>query len=270
MSGVGGLARGCDLTLFGDPIERARSYFLDHNRKALGSLRGRLQIVAHHGPNLPGSGLLGSSRIILRRLLPLPPDRVAPSWCRRPEAITQAQLKPYLNLVKVRIAKNRHNQTWQTLDNRWRVLVQQAQKNIIAHFESGKAGNEYELMAAREVVKLAPEVSPRDVVEVVGAMIMMRIMEPRCFKSDEALWMQLARRVRGLTDLHVGERWDHKRQRLRRRYRELSPKAALFLGRWLATALGIAGQGLAKPKRRSAIAAPTKAGELKEALSKLV
>ena len=155
------------------------------------------------------------------------------------------------------------------MDNRWRVLVQQAQ-DIIAHFESGKAGNEYELMAAREVVKLAPEVSPRDVVEVVGAMIMMRIMEPRCFKSDAALWMQLARRVRGLTDLHVGERWDHTRQRLRRRYRELSPKAALFLGHWLATALGIAGQGLAKAEQAERDSRANESRELKEALSKLV
>ncbi|HXE70376.1 MAG TPA: hypothetical protein VN523_13530 [Hyphomicrobiaceae bacterium] len=185
------------------------------------------------------------------------------------KAITQAQLKPYLKLVKVRIAKNPDNQAWQTLDNRWRLLVQQAQ-DIIAHSESGKAANTYELMAAREVVKLAPEVRPRDVVEVVGAMIMMRIMEPRCCKSDEALWMQLARRVRGLTDLHVGERWDHTRQRVRRRYRELSPKAALCLGHWLAAALGVAGQGLAKAEQAERDRRTTESRALNEALSKLV
>jgi hypothetical protein len=185
------------------------------------------------------------------------------------KAISQAQLKPYLKLVKVRIAKNPDNQAWQTLDNRWRVLVQLAQ-DIIAHFESGKAGNKYELMAAREVVKLAPEVRPRDVVEVVDAMIMMRIMEPRCFKSDEALWLQLARRVRGLTDLHVGERWDHTRRRVRRRYRELSPKAALFLGHWLAKALGVAGQGLAKAEQAERDRCAKESRELNEALSKLV
>ena len=185
------------------------------------------------------------------------------------KAITKAQLKPYLELVKVRIAKNPNNQAWQTLDNRWRVLVQQAQ-DIIAHVENGKAGNKYELMAAREVVKLAPEVRPRDVVEVVGAIIMLSIMDPRCFKSDQALWMQLARRVRGLSDLHVGEHWDHRRQRVRRRYRELTPKAALFLGHWLATALSVAGQWLAKAEQAERDRCAKESRELNEALSKLV
>jgi hypothetical protein len=184
-------------------------------------------------------------------------------------AITNAQLKPYLALVRVRIAKNPDNQAWPSLDNRWRGLVQQAQ-DIIAHVESGEAGNKYELMAAREVVKLAPEVRPRDVVEVVGAMIMMSIMSPRCFKSAEALWTQLARRVRGLTDLHVGERWDHTRQRVRRRYRELSPKAALRLGHWLATALGVVGQGLAKAEQAERDTHAKESRELNEALSKLI
>jgi hypothetical protein len=184
------------------------------------------------------------------------------------KAISKAQLKPYLELVRTRIARNPDNQAWQTLDNRWRVLVQQAQ-DIIAQFEGGKAGNKYELMAAREVVRLAPEVGSRDVVEVVGAMIMMSIMDPLYFKSDEALWMQLARRVRALTDLHVGERWDHARQRLRRRYREPAPKTALFLGRWLATALGVAGQGLAKAEQAERDRLAKEARELNEALSRL-
>jgi hypothetical protein len=48
---------------------------------------------------------------------------------------------------------------------------------------AAKAGNKYELLAAREVVRLAGEVEPRAVVEVVGAMIMAGIMEPRWFKG---------------------------------------------------------------------------------------
>ena len=269
MSRVGSLARACDLTLFGDPIARARSYFPITTAKHWGPYRDGYKSlrIMDRTCQAPGcwaqaassfAAYCRSHRTALRR-----------HGAVDQKAITQAQLKPYLNLVKVRIAKNPDNQAWQTLDNRWRLLVQQAQ-DIIAHFESGKAGNKYELMAAREVVKLAPEVSPRGVVEVVGAMIMMRIMEPRCFKSDEALSMQLARRVRGLTDLHVGERWDHTRQRLRRRYRELSPKAALCLGHWLATALGIAGQGLAKAEQAERDSRANESRELKEALSKLV
>jgi hypothetical protein len=184
-------------------------------------------------------------------------------------AITKVQLKPYRKLVKLRIAKNPDNQAWQTLDNRWRLLVQQSQ-DIIAHFESGKTGNKYELMAAREIVKLAPEVRPRDVVEVVGAMIMMRILNPDCFKSEAALWLQLARRVRALSDLNVGQRWDGTRQRLRPHYRELSPRAAQTFGHWLATALGVAGQGLAKAEQAERDRRAEESRELKEALARLV
>jgi hypothetical protein len=184
-------------------------------------------------------------------------------------AITKAQLKPYRELVELRIAKNPDNQAWQTLDNRWRLLVQQCQ-DIIAEFESGKPGNKYELMAAREIVRLAPEVRPREVVEVVGAMIMMRILDPDCFKSEAALWLQLARRIRGLSDLNAGERWDATRQRLRRRYRELSPRVAKTLGHWLATALGVAGQGLAKAEQAERDRRAEESRVLKQALSKLV
>jgi hypothetical protein len=45
---------------------------------------------------------------------------------------------------------------------------------------AAKAGNKYEILAAREVVRLAGEVEPR---AVVGAMIMAGIMEPRWFKG---------------------------------------------------------------------------------------
>src|SRR5262245_29610238 len=184
------------------------------------------------------------------------------------KAISKAQLKPYLELVKARIARNPDNQAWQSLDNRWRVLVQQAQ-DIVANVENANAGNRYELLAAREVVKLAPEVRPRDGGVVVGAMTMMRILDPHCFKSDEALWMQLARRVRGLTDLHVGEHWDHTRKRLRRRYREPTPKAALLLGRWLAGVFGVAGQGLAKAELAERDRRAQESRELNDALSNL-
>ena len=70
----------------------------------------------------------------------------------------------------------------------------------------------------------------------------MQEMEPARFRSDKAFWLQLARRVRGLTDMNYGEGWDNTRQRVRRSYRELTPRASLLLGQWLAETLGVAGQ----------------------------
>ena len=167
------------------------------------------------------------------------------------KATTKAQLKPPLKMVRSRIAKNPNSQAWVTLDRRWVALVDYA-KGVVTCFESGTAGNRYELVAAREVVKLSGEVEPRQVAEVVAAMVIMEIMDPRWFKTDQAFWIQLARRVRSLTDLHVGEGWDHKRQRKRLRYHEFSPKAAIFLGHWLATALAPAARASPRSSRQSA------------------
>ena len=55
-------------------------------------------------------------------------------------------------------------------------------------------------------------------------------LEPRRFRSDQAFWVQLARRVRGLTDVNFGERWDNARGKVRRCYRELTPRANITLG----------------------------------------
>ena len=94
---------------------------------------------------------------------------------------------------------------------------------------------------------------------------------PKCaFKCQEALWIQLARRVRSLSDLHVGERWDASRQRVRRCYRDFSPKAALFFGHWLASGLGIGGQGIARAEEAERERKAKEGRELREALAKLV
>ena len=78
-------------------------------------------------------------------------------------------------------------------------------------------------------------------------------------------WIQLARDV-----LHVGERWDHARQRVKRHYRELSPKAALFLGHWLATTLDVGGQSLACIEQAERDRKASESQELHDALSKPV
>jgi hypothetical protein len=121
------------------------------------------------------------------------------------KAITKAHLRPYLKAVRERIAKNPDSPAWTTLDARWRALVDHAE-GILGQFSRGRAMNRFEVAAAREVVKLGKEVKPREVVEATCGMVAMWVIEPRKFRSDEAFWVQLARRVRGLTDVNFGER----------------------------------------------------------------
>jgi hypothetical protein len=183
------------------------------------------------------------------------------------KAITKAQLKPYLKLVKARIGKNPEHIAWVALDDRWRLLVDHAEA-VVAKFMT-EAGPRWRLLAAREVIKLAKVVKPRDVVEVVAAMVVMQEFEPRAFRSDDAFWQQLARRVRSLSDLHIGERWDFKRNRVRRVYREMNPQAAVCLGHWLAEMLGAGGQHIARVERAAREKKAKEARELYEALATL-
>ncbi|HEY7552925.1 MAG TPA: hypothetical protein VH913_25810 [Hyphomicrobiaceae bacterium] len=185
------------------------------------------------------------------------------------KAITAAQLKPYLKLVKARVAKNPENIAWVTLDERWRALVDHAE-GVLADYARGRANSRFERAAACEVVKLAADVKPRAIVEVTAAMVMMQELDPRALRSDRAFWVQLARRVRALTDLHIGERWDNIRGRVRRCYRELNPRAAVVLGRWLAETLGVGGLHIARLHLAERQKQAEERQQLHDALARLV
>lgn len=161
------------------------------------------------------------------------------------KAVTKAQVNPYLTLVKNRIAKNPHSPAWTTLEARWRALVDHA-AHIVAEYERGRPGSRIERLAAQEIIKIGKSVTARAVVEMTMAMVMMRELHPRHFRSDRAFWVQLGRRVRGLTDLNYGERYVHATGKVKRCYRELSPRAGIVLGRWLAETLGVGGLHLAR------------------------
>lgn len=161
------------------------------------------------------------------------------------KAVTKAQVKPYVALVKARIAKNPHSSAWTTLETRWRALVEQAER-IVAGYERGRPGSRVERLAAQEVIKLGRSVEARAVVEMTMAIVVLRELHPNCFRSDRAFWVQLGRRVRGITDVNFGERYVHTTGKVRRCYRELSPRAGIVLGRWLAETLGLGGLHLAR------------------------
>ena len=184
------------------------------------------------------------------------------------KAVTKTQVKPYLELVKARVAKNPHSPAWATLEARWRTLVDHA-KNIIAASERGRPGSRVERLAAQEILKLGNAVEAHTIVKMTLAMVMMREMNPRCFRSDRAFWVQMGRRVRGVADLNYGERYVHAAGKVRRCYRELSPRAGTMLGRWLAETLGIGGVHLARLEQADHEKRLAERRDLHDALSKL-
>jgi hypothetical protein len=155
----------------------------------------------------------------------------------RQEGVTKAQLEPYKRRVRARIEKNVTNPIWGQLDDRWRLVVRSAEQTLAA-YHSGRASLRHEVQAASEVKKLGDAVEPREVIVTALAMYLMHYQDPRRFKSDDAFTTQLVRRVRGLSDVNVGEWYDDKSGRTRRVYRELPPRVVQVVAGWLIPMLG--------------------------------
>lgn len=164
------------------------------------------------------------------------------------EGITKAHLAPYVKLVEARIAKNVNNPVWSQLEERWLALTNAAEATLSA-YHNGRPGVRQEVLAAHEIKKLRETVEPRKIIVTALAMYVMLDQEPRRFRSDAAFTTQLIRRVRGLSEVNVGEWYDHKTNKMKRVYRELPPKVVQVLAGWIVPILGGVGIKLAALER---------------------
>jgi hypothetical protein len=164
------------------------------------------------------------------------------------EGITKGDLKPFLRLVQARIEKNQESPLWTQLEARLAALADHA-RSLLAY---RGAMPRHERIAAQELQKLTDAVAPREIVETALALFMMNELEPRRFKTDRAFRTQLVRRVRGLTDLNAGSWYDHHTGKTKRAYKELTPRASMVMGQWLADAFGGVGLHLAKLEQSEA------------------
>ncbi|KMO44876.1 hypothetical protein VQ03_00815 [Methylobacterium tarhaniae] len=153
------------------------------------------------------------------------------------ESITTADLKPYLKLVRARIARNEASPLWAECEARWNAVLEHARR-VLAAFQRCQAGYRPERIASQEVVKLAESVEPSKVVETTLAVFLLQEQQPRRFRSDKAFRFQLVRRLRGLTDLNAGSWYNHKTGKTHRAYRELTPRAVTAFAQWIIEALG--------------------------------
>jgi len=156
------------------------------------------------------------------------------------ETITAHRLKQYVQLVRGWVARQRQDNIWQLLEGVWAADMDHA-RGILAEYRAGRPSFGYEVQAANDLVKVAQDVPARRIVETVVAMSVMLDWEARAFKTDQAFWCQVARRFRGLSDLHVGSYWDNTQQRVKRVYRDPKPQTGIALGRMLVRSLGSVG-----------------------------
>lgn len=184
------------------------------------------------------------------------------------DAITKAELKPYVAQVRRRVARNAENATWSHCEARWRAIVELA-RGVVAEAERGQAGNRHERSAAAEVVRLGAAIGAVEIMETVFALYLLQEAEPRRFRSDDAFLTQLVRRLRGLVEANA-EVWTNKATgQTKRAYRELAPRAAMIIARWVVTALGGVGVHLARLEARDKAEQQASRQELAEAMRDL-
>jgi len=165
------------------------------------------------------------------------------------KGITKTDLKPYLKLVQRRIEKNLNSHLWGHLEQRWGTVTTHA-RGLLAAYQRGQAMARHERIAASEVAKLADHVAAQEVIRTALAMFVMLDQQPRRFPTDPGFRAQLVRRVRRLTEVNVGTWYDHDSGKVKKVYKDLSPRATAVMGKWLAQAFGGAGGQLARLEQR--------------------
>ena len=158
--------------------------------------------------------------------------------------VSKADLKPFIEKVRARIAKQPEAKLWSICDQRWGVLTSSWQSQppptIFRHVRAG----------AKELVRLANTVSGREVAITIIAMYLLQAYDPRLFKSEAAFRTQLVRRVRSLSGTSFAE-WDGAGDgRKRRAMKDLEPKTAEYLSAILVELFGPAGLKVAQLERR--------------------
>jgi len=164
-------------------------------------------------------------------------------------SISSAELRPYLETVRKRIAKNSTNPIWEKLEDRWLLLVQTAQEHV-ERIEAGTPYVRYHREAWSDLARLGKEVQPREVIETILAVYLMEGWNPRRFVDDRAFGFQLVRRVRSLSTVAVAEYHDFKSGKQKKVYRDFKPKTCEYLASILKTTFGVAGLAVARLEAR--------------------
>jgi len=156
------------------------------------------------------------------------------------QTITAHRLSAYAQLVRSWFARQADDSLPQKAESVLRAVVAEAE-GVLAEYQTGRPMIKPQVEAARDLVKIAADADPQAIIETVTGMVIMREREPYLFKSDRGFWMQVARRYRALTDLHVGSYWNHVTGKTHRVYRDPNPAAGEALGRMLVEGIGIVG-----------------------------
>lgn len=165
------------------------------------------------------------------------------------EGITVTELRPYRKKVTARRAKNPHSPLWDILRQRWEAIGRNARR-ILGEHAKGKPQVSHDVQAAHHLERTAATTEPDDVIDTALALYLMHEAKPKRFASDKAFTFQLARRIRGLTDVHAGTYFDATTGKVKRVYRDMAPRTLEAFAEPLKVAFGVAAMRLVELDRK--------------------
>lgn len=158
--------------------------------------------------------------------------------------ISKSDLKPFIEKVQARIAKQPNAKLWSVLDQRWDIVT------IKWRAELPSTIYRYARAGMKELVRLADTASGRDVAITVIAMYLLQDYDPRLFKDEAGFRAQLVRRVRTLSSTSFSHWSGASDGRERRAMKELEPRTAEYLSELLVGLFGPAGVRIAQLEKR--------------------
>lgn len=161
------------------------------------------------------------------------------------KGITKSDLRSYRTQVDTWIKQHPRDDIWSRLRAQLSNLREEAEAHVRS-YERGKPAYGHRVFAYRSIVEICEEATEKEIIETALAMVLLREFDPFAFKSDQAFWVQMARRVRGLSSTAYGSYWDPDTQRTKTYYRYPSNKAQVALGRIVVEAFGLSGITIAK------------------------
>ena len=184
------------------------------------------------------------------------------------KGVTAYELRPFVDRVAARRAKNPANPTWTLLERRWVALTAHAEATL-QNYATGAPAISYERQTAQQLMTLRNSVHADALINVALALFAFSQQRPSRFKSEKAFGFQLARRVRALAVINTGKHWSAKDGRMKRTYRDMPPRVLDCLAESLKVAFGVAGLRIAELEMKDAAGASAERQELHDALKEM-
>jgi hypothetical protein len=109
-------------------------------------------------------------------------------------------------------------------------VIQEYAEGITSDYDHGRPMVKHSVQAAKEVLTVFREFSSAKCASVVAGMYLFLEAEPHRFVSDRGFTFELVRRFRSISDANIGLYEDNSSGRVRRAYKEISPRTIEQLG----------------------------------------